>query len=72
MDAALRRLFTHLRSKPRETITGLYLLILSRFPTEEELKIIGDYSQSSGGTGREAVIDLVWAMINSAEFLYRH
>ncbi len=56
---------------PQSLVSGLYLMILSRFPTEEELKIVGGYSQS-GVKGREAVADLAWALINSAEFLYRH
>jgi len=57
---------------PRAVVTGLYLLILSRLPTEEELKIVGAYSQAGAAKGREAVVDLAWALINSAEFLYRH
>jgi len=57
---------------PRGTATALYVLILSRFPTEEELKTVGAYSQSGAVKGREAVVDLAWALINSAEFLYRH
>jgi hypothetical protein len=59
-------------SSPRETVTAFYLTILSRFPTEEELNIVAAYSQSGTGTRREAMVDLIWALINSAEFLYRH
>ena len=63
-----------LRSKatPREMVTTIYLTVLSRFPTAEELKIVGDYSTTSSAKGREAVVDLVWALMNSTEFLYRH
>jgi len=50
----------------------LYLTILSRLPTDDEWKIAGAYIQASGGNRRAAAIDLVWALINSAEFLYRH
>jgi hypothetical protein len=60
------------RGNTREVVTGLYLTILSRFPTDEELKIVQAYSPSGAGKGREAVVDLAWALINSAEFLYRH
>jgi hypothetical protein len=60
------------RVKPREVATGLYLTILSRFPTDEELKAVAAYSQSGTVKGREAAVDLAWALINSAEFLYRH
>ncbi|MBI4659894.1 MAG: DUF1553 domain-containing protein [Verrucomicrobia bacterium] len=60
------------KNKPPAVATGLYLMILSRFPTEEELRIAGAYAQSGGVTGREAAVDLAWALINSAEFLHRH
>jgi len=60
------------KGKPRDTIDGIYLTILSRFPTGEELKTVGAYFQSAGGNRRGAAVDLIWALINSAEFLYRH
>ena len=59
-------------NNPRQTANGLYLAILSRFPTEDELKIAESYAKAGGGNGREAAVDLAWALINSAEFLYRH
>ncbi len=57
---------------PNEIATGLYLGILSRFPSEEELRILSAHVQSGGTKGREAVVDLAWALLNNAEFLYRH
>jgi hypothetical protein len=57
---------------PQGLVTGMYLTILSRFPTPEEQKTVAAYSQSGGVKGREAMVDLAWALINSAEFLYRH
>jgi len=56
----------------RAVVTQVYLTILSRFPTEEELKIVEAYQQSGPAKGREGLLDLAWALINSAEFLYRH
>jgi len=53
-------------------VTGLYLMILSRPPTTEELQAVSAYSQNGNLKPREAVIDLAWALMNSAEFLYRH
>jgi hypothetical protein len=58
--------------EPRDIVIGMYLGILSRFPTNEELKIAEEYFQSSKVGRREAAVDLVWSLINSAEFLYRH
>jgi len=60
------------KGKPRDVIDGLYLTILSRLPTEEELKVVGPYFQAGGGNRRAVAIDLIWALFNSAEFLYRH
>jgi hypothetical protein len=59
------------RATPRETTTRLYLTILSRFPTEDELKIVDAYFKAAAN-GRDAAVDLAWALINSDEFLYRH
>ncbi len=69
-----RKLRSLMRSgrNPRQIVTSLYLTILSRFPTDEELSIIGEYSESGTGNRREAMVDVAWALINSAEFLYRH
>jgi hypothetical protein len=58
--------------KQREIVEELYLRILSRRPTEEEVKIAAAYAKSAGLKPREAIVDLAWALINSSEFLYRH
>ncbi len=56
---------------PAEIITGMYLGILSRFPTAEEMQAAQAYGQSGIGK-RQAAVDLAWALMNSTEFLYRH
>ena len=40
----------------------LYLAILSRYPTDDEMKLMS----------KIPVQDIAWALINSTEFLYRH
>ncbi|MEY4385564.1 MAG: hypothetical protein RLY20_847 [Verrucomicrobiota bacterium] len=57
---------------PREIATNLYLGILSRYPTEEELVAAESYAKSGKVKPREAIIDVAWALMNSAEFLHRH
>jgi hypothetical protein len=59
-------------TNPRAAVNGLYLLILSRFPAEQEWKTISEHSQAGGINGRDAVIDLAWALLNSTEFVFRH
>ena len=65
-------LITGAGRNPRNAVTGLYLTILSRMPTEEELEIVKAYARSGEAKGPKAMLDLAWALINSAEFLYRH
>jgi hypothetical protein len=59
-------------AKPRDPIDRLYLTVLSRYPTDDELKTVAAYFQSVQGNKWPAAVDLTWALINSAEFLYRH
>jgi hypothetical protein len=59
-------------AKPRDPIDRLYLTALSRYPTDDELKTVAAYFQSVQGNKWPAAVDLTWALINSAEFLYRH
>ena len=70
-SATLRALL-QVKDRPRDVVDRLYLTILSRFPTDDELKIVADYRQQSNGQGRRIGLDLAWALINSAEFQYRH
>ncbi|MCX7825254.1 MAG: DUF1549 and DUF1553 domain-containing protein [Verrucomicrobiae bacterium] len=57
--------------KQTEFVNELYLTVLSRFPTPDELKVVAEYMQTASSK-REAAVDLTWALFNSAEFLYRH
>jgi len=59
-------------SDPAGPARELYLTVLSRFPTREELGVIGAYFKTEQGNRWVQVTDLVWALINSFEFLYRH
>jgi hypothetical protein len=55
-----------------EAIEEVYLTILSRFPTGQEIQTAMEYSRSGVVHGREALVDLAWALLNSAEFAYQH
>lgn len=68
----LRRLLRRPRKHRGEIIQTLYLSILSRYPTETELRAVHDYVQTSGLKPVQAAYDLTWALINTKEFLYRH
>ncbi|MHC4551531.1 MAG: DUF1553 domain-containing protein [Planctomycetota bacterium] len=68
-----RRLRNVGRNRNRQqAIKSVYLLILSRYPTDEEIKAVEEYFKTSGLNTGQASVDLAWALINSKEFLYRH
>ena len=56
----------------RMLINQVYLNVLSRFPTQGELNAATRYLQTKGMNLRQGANDLVWALINTKEFLYRH
>lgn len=58
--------------RSRDVIEELYLAILSRFPTPDEYRNAESHAKSSVVKGREGYVDIAWALINSAEFMYRH
>jgi hypothetical protein len=68
----LRQLFKRYKKRPRNIIKVLYLNILSRNPTTKEFKLAEKYFETDGINSKQAVIDLIWALINSKEFVYRH
>ncbi len=55
-----------------EAIRGTYLTLLSRAPLPPEEDAAERYFRAGGRPHREAVFDLAWALVNSAEFLFRH
>jgi hypothetical protein len=60
------------RGQPRRAIRILYVTILSRPPTPEEIAAIEGHLRANRADPRRAAVDLAWALINSKEFLYRH
>ena len=79
----LKALFDSPR-RPAEIVEELYLTVLSRFPTPQEVRSAEGYgaiiSPSKSGKSpssvptkkREDWVDITWSLINSTEFLYRH
>jgi len=58
--------------KPNEIAERLYLTVLSRFPTDADVKTGEEYAKAGVTKGHEMWIDLAWALVNSPEFLLRH
>lgn len=59
-------------SIPKEGVTSIYLTILSRYPTTEELQALKAYTETGEAKNWQVLHDLTWALINNTEFLYRH
>ncbi|OGV67394.1 MAG: hypothetical protein A2283_09515 [Lentisphaerae bacterium RIFOXYA12_FULL_48_11] len=56
----------------KDILEEIYLSVLSRFPTADEVKNAHAYAKSGIVKGNDVWIDIVWALLNSDEFLYRH
>jgi hypothetical protein len=57
---------------PREIVTGLYLAALGRKPSASELSIALKAFEAPGATRETASEDLLWAFLNSPEFVFNH
>jgi hypothetical protein len=57
---------------PEKTLEGMYLSILSRYPTPKEKETALAYFLDSRLSRRDAAVDIVWALLNTKEFIYRH
>jgi hypothetical protein len=56
---------------PAEIVDELYLLVYSRFPDEEERKKCVGVFAEKGVTRRQAVEDILWALLNTPEFVFK-
>jgi hypothetical protein len=57
---------------PGEIVTELYLACYSRLPTEEEIQLATASFADHPLIRRRAIEDLLWALMNSAEFVFNH
>ena len=55
---------------PEEFLTDLYWSALCRAPTAHETAVVGDYIRSKADP-KAAFEDVLWAVLNSNEFLLR-
>jgi hypothetical protein len=60
------------RGDRNRLVAAVYVMILSRQPTPDELSAALHYMDTKGVRPYQAVQDLAWALINTKEFLYRH
>jgi hypothetical protein len=56
---------------PEQIVEELYLLVYSRLPSEEELKIGRELFAEQGTSRRQAAEDFLWALLNTPEFMFK-
>jgi hypothetical protein len=57
---------------PAEAIERIYLTALARRPTPAETQRMTTYVNRPGTTPRESYGDILWALLNSSEFVLNH
>jgi hypothetical protein len=57
---------------PAEVVEELYLTVLARYPGEQEAKAMAKIFAEAGGDRRAATEDVLWALMNTKEFLFNH
>ena len=55
-----------------EKLRELYLLAFSREPTQDELDIAVAHIEKNKANTKVAFEDIVWALVNTKEFLFNH
>ncbi|MCD6361935.1 MAG: DUF1553 domain-containing protein [Armatimonadetes bacterium] len=68
----LRQILMTSRGNLEQGVSDLYITLLSREPTDEELAAALSYGRSSGLKPYKVAVDVAWALINSKEFLFKH
>lgn len=56
----------------REAARQAYLTVLSRRPSDEETQAVAEYLSAGKQPREDLCRDLVWALLNSAEFRFNH
>ncbi len=61
------------KTSDEQKVSEIYLAALSRTPMQEELKIALDHIAKAGPMQKQAAYeDILWALINTKEFLFNH
>ena len=57
---------------PEEIVIEIYLACYARKPSDDELKTAAATFTAEGATRRAATEDVLWSLMNSAEFVFNH
>lgn len=70
-DGVIRQLAKKHGADTRGFTEECYLMLLSRMPADRELELVTAHIKTSADKNKAAQ-DVVWALINTKEFLYKH
>lgn len=70
-DSRLDKLLKNNQSEP-SAVRDIYLAAYSRLPNEAELQTTLRYLTKPGLTRQQGLEDVMWSLINSAEFVFNH
>jgi hypothetical protein len=59
-------------AKPEQIVEELYLATFARLPTAEEMGIAVKVFSAKDATRQTAIEDILWSLLNSAEFVFNH
>ncbi len=59
-------------ASPRDIVTELYFACYSRLPSDDEVQIATAAFSDDPAARRRAIEDVLWALLNSAEFVFNH
>lgn len=71
-DSGMAATLAASKKTPEEVIEELYLTVFARKPTADEAVLATDYVKRDLNARRKAIQDLVWAMLNTPEFVFKH
>lgn len=57
--------------EPHEVATALYHLVFARKPDKDETELVVELLTAESANRRQVIEDLMWAMLNSAEFVFQ-
>ena len=60
------------KKTPAEISSELYRLVFGRAPTPEEITVVTEQLAAEGAVRQQVIEDLMWAMLNSAEFVFQN
>lgn len=70
-DGGTAKMLAETEKSGEEISTELYARVFGRKPTPEETALVTELLSAEGSVRRQVIEDVMWAMVNSAEFVFQ-